>query len=41
MPCGDSTYLYEAEKHFLRASLNVRFSNDIGLAHIRIAEVYP
>ena len=41
MPCRDSAYLHETEKHFLRAPLNMRFGNDIGLADIRIAEVYP
>ena len=41
VPRGDSAYLHATEKHFLRASLNMRFSNDVGLADIRIAELYP
>ena len=41
VPCRDSAYLYEAEKHFLRALLDMCLSDDVGVAHVRIAELMP
>src|SRR6267143_1953280 len=38
---GDRSHLHETERHFLRALLDMRLSDDVCVAHIRITELHP